>query len=292
MTVRRGAALVAILAGTAHADTPRVAPAAIELDRDERVPASTELGFDGGEPLAGWIATLGATWLERPAGPVIDGARLAAVRRRETLAAGGAVALGEAVVVDARLAGSHQIGDRLRGAGDPARLDRFVLGDLRFGARLRVAPGIYARVELALPTGADGEFAGDAATSVAGRLIGRATLRGIVLAGSAGLRVRGAEVVAGDRLIGNEVLLAGGVVAPLWRDRLSLAGELVAAIGDDIGAARGPSPIEARLGVVVRPAPWLAIALRGGRGLGDEIGAPRALIAIDVAIRGRAALID
>ena len=223
------------------------------------------------------------------------------VRRRQTLVLGGALALGESVVFDARAAAAHQVGDRLRPA-EPRALGRFVLGDLRLGARVRVAGGprraMFVRGELTLPAGDDGDFAGEARWTAAWQLAGRLVLpRGITVAAAGGIRLRGAEVAIGDRLAGDELIAALGVVVPLppvrplWCDaeQVKLTAEAAAAVGDDVGAGRGPSPVEARLGLVTRPRPGVALGVRLARGLTDEIGAPRARLTLELTYQPSAA---
>ena len=264
----------------ASADTPLAKPEAIDVDRLETPPGRTELSFDGGAPLdraAG--LTIAAHWLEAP----ITLGDLEPVRRRQTVIAGAAFALTPSVVVDARIGGAHQVGDRL---GTYA-LDRWVATDLRLGARLRVAGtaerAVFVRADLALPTGDDGDFAGDARWSLAWRLIGRITApANVVVAASAGIRLRGAEVEVGDKLVGDELLLAIGAaiplpaVRPLWcGDGVRLTAEVVAIVGDDIDMRAGPSPVEARAGIVTRPTAEVTIGVRAGAGLNDEIGSPR-----------------
>src|SRR5690606_9698448 len=156
---------------------------------------------------------------------------------------------------------------------------------------------MFVRGELTLPTGDDGDFAGEASWSLAWQLVGRLVLpRGITVAGAAGLRLRGAEVVIADRLVGDELTGALGVaipippLRPLWCDaeQVKLTAEAVIAIGDDVGVGRGPSPAEARLGLVTRPRPGsgLALGLRLARGLTDEIGAPRARLTLELTYQG------
>jgi len=299
----RAAAVACALAvsATATADTPLDDASAIEVDRAASPAGRIELGFDGGAPVEGWGVTATGGWLERPIRLTLaDGTEILPVRRRETVGLGGALALGDAIVVDARLAAARQIGDRLRGTGDDARLDRYVLGDLGIGARIRVhargAIAVFVRGELSLPTGNQHELAGEAGTTVAWRLIGRFALaRGIVAAASAGLRLRGTEVVVGDRLIGNEALGNAGIaipippIHPLWcvADQVRLTGEVAAVLGDNVGnLGRGPSPVEARLGVVTRPLPAWTIGVRVGAGLTDEIGSPRWRATIELGYRG------
>jgi hypothetical protein len=282
----------------ALADAPRQRPTSIEVDRDAAPPGRTELGFDGGAPVPGWGATVGVGWLERPLTFTTADGETLPVRRRETLALGGALALGEAVVFDARFAVAHQVGDRLRPA-EPRALDRFAVTDLRLGARLRVTGGarraMFVRGELTLPTGDDGDFAGEARWTLAWQLAGRLVLpRGITVAGAAGIRLRGAEVVIADRLAGDELSGALGVavplppVRPLWCDaeQVKLTAEAVAVLGDDVGVGRGPSPAEARLGLVTRPRPGVSLGVRLARGLTDEIGAPRARLTLELTLHG------
>lgn len=283
--------LSAIVASALAASMPAAAqPAsAIEVERDGAPPGRTELGFDGGAPVDGWGATLAFTSLARPivlAGP--DGER-APVRQRATLVPGGALALGEVAVIDARLAGSSQSGDRLAALGVARPLDRYVLHDLRLGARVRVAGtasgtrAVFARGELTLPTGDAGDFAGEASWTLAWQLIGRFVLpRDVVVAGAAGVRFRGAEVRIGDRLVGDEVTGALGVVVPLpWQPcaawpvaDVRVTAELAGVLGDDVGAGRGPSPAEARGGALARLGRSFTLGARVGRGLGDQLGAP------------------
>lgn len=294
------AALAWLGARPASADPPREAPTELEVDRAETPPGRTELGFESGAPVRGGGVTLAAGWLE---GPITfelpDGTTSEPVRRRQTLALGGALALGDgSIVVDARVAGSRQLGARLLGLGSTRRLDRWVPGDLRLGARIRVSGterrAVFVRADLTLPTGDQGDLAGEPSWTVAWRLVGRATLpHGIVVAGTVGLRLRGEEVFVGDRLVGNEFLGAVGVVvpvppiAPLWctADQVKLTAELVGVLGDDVGTGRGPSPAEARVGLVTQPRPDLTFGLRAGTGLTDEIGAPELRVVTELTYR-------
>jgi len=280
-----------------HAEAPRATPAAIEVDRSAAPGGRAGLGFDDGEPVDAWGVSLALGWLERPialgAGSFGAGTPASApVRRRQTVALGGALAVGDSVVVDAVLRASHQVGDRLAAAGDPARLSRGVLHDLRLGGRIRLvgdrARAALLRAELTLPTGDDAALAGDAAWTLAWHLIGRATLpRQIGVAATAGIRLHGAEVVIGRRLVGDELLAAAGASVPLAAlglgdEPIALTAELTYALGDRLGDRKGPSPAEARLGVRLQALPALAITASAGVGLNDQIGAPRlrALIAL------------
>ncbi len=297
----RAAAFVLLASATAHADLPRDAPTEIELDRGEAPPGRTEFGFDGGAPLEGWGVTIGAGWLEHaltlePLAGDVD-----AVRRRETGSIGGALALGASIVLDGRFMASHQVGDRL---GDSRALDRWVLNDLRFGVRFRVVSkprgAVFVRGDLTVPTGDSGDFAGEPSWSLAWRLIVRATLPGgVVAAASAGIRFRGEEVIVVDRLVGNEFFAAVGAalplppIRPLWciADQVKLTGELTGVLGDDVGMGRGPSPIEARFGVVTQPLPSITIGIRAGIGVPGQIGAPRFRAMLELTYQGRGKLI-
>ncbi|HEU0036856.1 MAG TPA: hypothetical protein VFQ53_39875 [Kofleriaceae bacterium] len=302
----RAAIVVALLATTAHADTPRDAPTELEVDRAETPAGRTEFGFDGGAAVDTWGVTLSGGWLEEPiVFGLSDGGLTYPVRRRQTCSLGGALALGTSIVVDARFALAHQVGDRLRSLGSTTPLDRFVPTDLRLGARIRVAGdgdrAVFVRGELSLPTGDQHDFAGEPSWSAAWRLIGRLRVpaAGLTLAASAGIRLRGEEVLVGDRLIGNELVGAAGVaiaippVCPLWceYDQVKLTVELAGALGDDVGQGRGPSPLEARAGIASRVLPSLTLGARAGIGLVDELGAPafRATVELTYQAPARAA---
>jgi hypothetical protein len=272
-------ALVPALRSSASADKPIDRPQAIDVDRADTPAGRTELGFDGGAPVTGFGITLATTWLEKP----IAFGDIRPVRRRETVMLGGAIALGTSIVVDAQLAAAHQIGERL---GDGRDLDRWVATDPRLGGRIHVVGNetraAFVRVDLALPTGDDGDFAGDASWALAWRLIGRITLGNVTLAATAGIRLRGQEVIVGDRLVGDEGIFGAGVVvplpalAPLWcEEGMKLTAEVVGVLGNDVGMGEGPSPVEARAGVVARPTANITIGVRAGAGLNDQIGAPK-----------------
>jgi len=298
--------LTALAGGTARAEMPRNTPAAIEVDRDSTPAGRIGFGFDGGESVDAWGVSATVSWLERPirlpAGTFGDGTPATQpVRRRQTLSLGGALALGDSIVVDARLRASHQVGDRLHATGDPAGLARYVLHDVRLGGRIRVAGdrdrAALLRAELTLPSGDADQLAGDARWTAAWSLVGRATLpHDIVIAGTAGIRLHGAEVIVGDRLVGDELFAAAGVAVPLpalaaWRlaAPVKLSGELIGAIGDHVGARSGPDPLEARLGVIVQPLPALTVGAHVGAGLDDQIGAPRWRALIELAWTPRVA---
>ena len=302
----RASAVAAIIVAPAlaAADAPRDEPAAIDVDR-EVVPAGrTELGFDGGAPVEGWGLSVSFGYLRSPILLRSPAFESAPVTRRATLAIGGAVALGDSAVVDARFPFAWQEGDRLRIAGDPRELDRWVPGDLRVGGRVRVVHAghgaVFLRAELSLPTGDGRDFAGEASWSLAWSLIGRAQLpHGIVIAGTAGIRLRGAEVMLADRIVGDELYGGLGVVVPvppirpLWcvADQVKLTGEVVAIVGDDVAGKSGPSPAEVRFGLVTQPVPGITLGARFGTGLGDQIGAPRWRATFELTYQGRGRLI-
>ncbi len=276
----------------AYADMPRDTPAAIEVDRDTTPGGRVGFGFDGGEPVDAWGASIAAGWIERPirlaSGTFGSGSPASdPVRRRETLSLGGALALGDSVVIDIGIRASHQVGDRLGAAGDPEGLARYVFHDVRFGGRIRVAGNgnraALLRADLTLPSGNADQFAGDAQWTAAWSLIGRVTLPyDVVVAANAGVRLHGAEVAVGDRLIGDELFAAAGVAVPIpavgpllgLAEPPKLTGELAGSLGDHVGMRSGPDPLEARLGVILQPLPELAIAARVGFGLDPQIGAP------------------
>lgn len=295
---------VAVTASAARAETPRDTPAAIDVDRETAPAGRAELGFDAGAPVEGWAASVQLGWLERPIVLRAPSGESHPVARRTTLALGAAIGLGPSVVLDARLPLARQAGDRLAILGDPSALDRWVPGDLRFGGRVRVVAtrraAAFVRGELSLPTGDDHDFAGEPSWSGSWRLIARVSLpAGIVAAASGGILLRGAEVRIGDRIVGDELHGAVGVVVPLppihplWcaREQVQLTGELVSILGDHVAGVRGPSPVEARVGLVTRPRSEVSLGVRIGAGLGDQIGAPAWRATVELTYHGRQQLI-
>lgn len=290
--------LALVLGHEAAADVPRFAPAAIELDRDTPPPGRAELGFDAGAPVEGVAVSVSLGLLDTPLLLRTTDGTSRPIDRRVTLGLGAAIGLGPAVVLDARMPVSRQTGDRLTALGDDRALDRWVPGDLRIGGRLRVVSTAHAdallRAELTLPTGDDRDFAGDPSWTVAWSLVARFRLpAGIVVAGSGGIRLRGEEVIVFDRLVGDELHGAIGVavpippVRPLWcvPEQVRLTGELVGVLGDEVGGRSGPSPAEARVGVVTRPRDWLDVGVRIGTGLGDQIGSPSWRATVELTFR-------
>jgi len=292
-------AVLLLLAGAAHADTPVQRPEAIDLDHDMTPPGRAEFGFDGGGDVATYAFGVQLGYLDRPMRIHTVELETFPVERRETVWLGGALSLGPSVVVDARLPLSHQIGARYQGFGDDRALDHWVAGDLAIGARLRVFQGrrigAFFRGNLTVGTGNDREFAGEARYTGSWLLIGRARLpAGIVVAATGGIRLRGAEVQVADRLVGDEVLGGVGATLPLPAihglycdaNDVRLAVEVVGALGDDVAKKRGPSPAEARIGILSKPRDWFAVAFRVGTHLDDQIGAPRFRAMLELVYQG------
>lgn len=280
--------LVAAAATVAHADGPVTRPQAFEVDRETPPPGQAELGFDGGAPVGRWAASVQLGYLDRPFRLHTTEVKIFPVEHRETVALGGALSIGPSIVVDARVPLAHQVGDRMRGLGDDRPLDRWVPGDLGLGLRLRLSSGtrasMFVRGALTLGTGDDHDYAGEARFTVAWMMIGRFTLpHGFMVAATGGVRFRGAEVIVADRLIGDELFGGVGLTYALppirglycASNEVRATGELVGVLGNNIGDKLGPSPVEGRLGVITRIRPWLAVAVRAGKGIGDHIGAPR-----------------
>jgi len=296
MTERFALALgLLAVAAPAYGDTPVPRPEAIEVDREAPPPGRAEFGFDGGAPVGAWAASVQLGYVDEPIQLGTPSLTIFPVRRRETVALGGAITLGDRLVADARMPLAHQVGDRLNGLGDDAPLDRWVAGDLALGARIRITDTdvvqTFARFAVTIPTGNDDQFAGEAKWTYASSLIGRLTLRDVVVAANAGILVRGAEVQVGDRVVGDELMGGLGVavalppIAGLWCERnpLRVTGELDGELADHSSGVRGASPAEARLGFVGRPIPSLAISVRAGLGLDDQIGSPRFRAMVEIA---------
>ena len=287
--------IVAVLAGMAHADAPVMRPEAIEVDRDTTPPGQAEFSFDGGAPIGSWAAGVTLGFLERPVAFHTLVSTTYPVDHRETATLGGAFAIGDRVIVDARLPFEHQVGARLQGIDDPKALQRFVLGDLGLGVRVHIADsgpfGVFLRGDVWLPTGNDAEFAGDAGWSATWLGIARVELpHDLVIAGTGGFHLRSKEVQVGNALVGDELVWGVGAtigIPPLcswWckPDQLRAALEFDGVVGDRVTASHGPSPVEVKLGFIGRVRPSYAIAVRAGTRLDDQLGAPDFRATIDL----------
>jgi len=277
-----------LLATTAYAGAPVDRPEAFEVDREAPPPGQGEFSFDGGGPVAFWAADVQLLYLDRPMSLRTMELERFPVRRRETLALGGALSIGSSIVIDARFPMAHQVGDRLNDLGDERPLDRWVLGDLGMGVRLRIATleyfSAFTRGHVTFGTGDDHDFAGEARFTIAWMVIGRFTpSEDWVIAANVGVRFRGAEVKVADRLLGDELFanLGATYALPAWpglwceANHMRAAAELVGVLGNNVAGQRGPSPVEARLGFIGQFRSWLGFAFRVGKGLDDHIGAPR-----------------
>jgi hypothetical protein len=299
MTARLSFVFVLAAVTPAVADEPVDRPEAFEVEREAPPPGRAELGFDGGAPISSWAAGVQLGYLDRPFRLHTTEVKTYPVEHRETVALGAAVALGERLVLDARFPLSHQVGDRMRGLGDDRPLDRWVLGDLALGARIAFSEGprmsLFARGALTVGTGDDHDYAGEARFTVAWMMIGRFVLpHGIVLASTAGVRLRRAEVIVADRLLGDELFGAVGMTYALpafpglWCDanQVRATAELAGVLGSSVDGTLGPSPAEVRVGMISRIRPWWAVAGRVGKGIDDHIGAPRFRAMIELVYDG------
>lgn len=195
-----------------------------------------------------------------------------------------------------------QGGDRLRGIGLPGPggdkpLDRAAFGDARLYGKARLAgdPGdlgvaATASLVVVVPTGDDGDFAGEEGPVVEWRLAAGWRGERAAFTANAGARFRADEVtlLSPARPNGDELVYALAAEAALpWAptDRGWAIAELDGVLGDSIGAGtRGPSPIEARAGVRARLCEVWSVTVGGGAGLTPaEVGAPawRAIVSFD-----------
>lgn len=299
----KAALVVAALAASATAAAAQIAPAskpAFSVERFTPVPGSALwIGVEDADvPAAGrWVVT-GSTWIASR--PIVlralsTGAEASEpVRLRWGQEVAIARGLGARYLVGLAVPAALQWGDRLAGIGlSEASLQRAVLGDLRLHGRARIvgAPGetgLAAAVAaaLTLPTGDDGDFAGEAGAVLAWGLRAGYRTADVAITGGAGLRLRTEEVVllSPARPHGNELTASLGAavrLGPLGRqfggsDRAWALAEVEAVLGDDAGTgARGPSPAEARLGVRAQIHHCWSVALAAGGGFRpDEIGSP------------------
>jgi len=300
---RAGLAVVAALAlapRSAAAQVVAHAKPAFSVERLTPAPgALTFLGVEEADvlPAHRWAFSLSA-W--RAARPIVlrelDSGEVALVpvraRYGQELAVG--YGLGARYQLGLAVPFAEQTGDRLQGIGLAEQdLQHLVAGDLRVHGRVRMIgragePGLAVGMAAALvvPTGDDGDFAGEESWS--GTWSARLGWRDddVELVGGFGVRLRAEEVVllSPARPHANEFTVDAGVAV-----RLSALGvevgapgqlwglaELQAVYGDDSGkGATGPSPGEARIGVRAHVAHcWTAAFAAGGGFTPDEIGSP------------------
>ena len=234
--------------------------------------------------------------------PITGAAVTEPVRWRLGLDLGVARGLGSRYQVGLAVPLALQSGDRLRGIGLSERpLQRAVAGDARLYGTMRLAgapgaPGMGATagVVVVVPTGDDGDFAGEQGTVLEWHLAGGWRGPRAALALNAGARIRTHEVVllSPSHPNGNELTgaVAGEVaVTPLGRllgspDRLWAVGEVVGVLGDSIGAGRrGPSPLEARGGARLRVTEAWSVTAAVGVGLtAAEVGSPAWRLVVSV----------
>jgi hypothetical protein len=316
---RAGAALliVAASAGLAHAQQEDVRQKpALSVERFAPPPGQAAyLGADDPDTLPAGAWGFGAA-LSLASRPIVlrelggDAIVTTPVAWRLGLDLGVARGLGSRWQLGLAVPVLLQGGDRLRGIGLSEKpLDRAAFGDARLSGKARLAgePGARgiaatASIVVVLPTGDDGDFAGEAGTVIEWRIAGGWRAARWAIAANAGARFRTEEVVlisparaSGDELV---AALAGEVALPFagsivgGADRAWAIGELDAVLGDAIGppgaggpmdpmtrggasTSRGPSPVEARIGARVQVAPGLSLSIGVGAGLTPaEIGAP------------------
>jgi hypothetical protein len=250
-------------------------------------------------PSLAWAAGIWTSMMARPIvfNDVTTGEEATVpVEWRLGFEAHGAIGLGARYQVGLAIPWAAQAGDRLQGTGiDGRELQRLVLGDVRVHGKARIAgaPGQRGLAsaltfDVSLPTGDDGDFAGEAGPVVAWRLLlGWRGARAAV-AGNLGVRLRTEEVVllSPARPHGNEITsgLAASVALPDVGMRWDAIGEAVFVVGDSIGAGtRGPSPGELRAGLRLAVTETWAVTVLGGAGVTpDDVGSPRWRFALGV----------
>jgi hypothetical protein len=304
--VRRAALALLLVATEASAQTSLV-PHDPSFTVERLAPAPGPGGFLHVEdaqlaPHLGWSFTLVSTLASRPL--VIRRAGLRGGELSEPVALrlstdlGGAIGWGGWLQVGLGLPiVAFQAGDRLAGLdlmepGAEAALAPVTVGDLRLHAKVAVrppprgyGPGAALALVVTLPTGDDGEFAGEEGVVVEGRAIASWRAARFAAAINAGPRLRSARVrfFNPNMVLGHELAwgLAASARLPVARRLEPLA---LAEVAGGWGGADGPSPAEARLGLRARvAAPW-TLGLAGGLGMGDQraIGAPAWRVALEL----------
>jgi len=158
----------------------------------------------------------------------------------------------------------------------PQLAPAFGLGDARLTALARVrrvgtgALGLSA--ELRLPTGDPERWTGAGGPAGGAGLAGAGRLGRFELAATVGVDTAPAWEVPGFRW-GPRFMWSAAAAHPLPLG-LRLLAEVDGAV--PLGPGGGPPPIEARLGLGLRPSDRLDLAIAGGTGLSSGVGAPDA----------------
>jgi outer membrane protein OmpA-like peptidoglycan-associated protein len=157
----------------------------------------------------------------------------------------------------------------------------FGAGDLGLGVRGLIVRGEAGALGLelsgTLPTAADSgdtpAVAGDHGPTLSPALLGEALLGPLRVSASAGLRFRKAVTLPGARF-SNQVTYALALSLPLAAELLRAQAELFGSTLSSDAGLRQSSPLEALLGLKLRPNEGWAFGLSGGMGLLRGYGAP------------------
>jgi hypothetical protein len=289
-------------AARARADMPTDKPTAVDVERWTATATGWWAGLDDARALGMGHLAIGATasvatrpiGLSSPGGDDLG----APVSARATLTLAAAYGVTETVDVNLALPLVLQGGDRLTAVGRPQELKGATSGDARLGVKVQLFANERVTAALAagvtLPTGNEQHYAGEESWVADWRGLGIARLGRFAIGLGAGVRLRGAEVaLSPSQVSGNELV---GALAVAWQlpvidgvycdwTALRAIAELDGVYGDKVGGVRGPSPLEARVGVRGRVWRGWTIGVVGGRGLVDEVGAPRWRGVIEVSWR-------
>jgi|GEM_PF-1068999 len=151
------------------------------------------------------------------------------------------------------------------------------LGDVAINAKLSLTQtptlGLALAVEGTIPTGKDGQFAGARTpTGRAGLVLGLAVGKRVGLAVNAAFLGRGAAEFSNLKQGNAATYGAGASFRAL--EKLWVIGEVFGEVGLTDGDRASARPLEADLGLRYRIARSTSIAMGGGRGLMNGVGAP------------------
>jgi outer membrane protein OmpA-like peptidoglycan-associated protein len=157
----------------------------------------------------------------------------------------------------------------------------FGAGDFGAGVRGLLVNGKSGALGLelsgTLPTGADSSYgpavAGDSGPTLSPALLGEMLLGPVRVTANAGLRFRKQVMLPGVRF-GNQVTYALAVSVPLASDVLRAQAEIFGSTLSSDAGRRASSPLEALLGLKLRPNASWAMGLSGGMGLLRGYGSP------------------
>ncbi len=165
------------------------------------------------------------------------------------------------------------------------------LGDVRIGIDARLV-GVFgdratlaAGVDVGLPTGSQGAYAGDGNVTASPRLLVAGDVGPFVYAGKLGVAVRGLDQSYGGGVVGSSVFVAASAGLRVWGRRLVVGPEVFAESGVTHGAlfSSQATPVEGILGAHCLLSQTVRVGVGAATGLTSAFGTPtaRGLVSVE-----------